>query len=161
MDLFRSRPTEIRSELAHSYLENTFLRWSEQTVARILQERPWLEGRMRDRLHEMEGAFISGYHPRVFIESATTLRRLETGLTQRLLDAADRQFVEEFKPDERLRLLQSSREAFMRALDAWRNYSTRMGHDAKSAAHWTTLQVAATALHGVLSDKELRFRWIP
>lgn len=161
IDTLRSAPTMARGEISHSFLENTFLRWSETTVAATLTEKPDLVDQLRSKLDAFEETFVDGYHPGPLLDGLVTLVGLNDGLRQRLKSAVESEFAAKFRPEERLGLVTQSSSAFLGALDAWRANVAERGVGPESAPLWVALRQAAIALRAVLADSELRMRWIP
>ena len=160
-DLLRSRPTMIRGELAHSYLENRLLRVSEGTAAAMLREDPQMVAEMQAMLAEMEETFVDGYDPSAFVAGLSSLRQLEAGLRQRLFDAVRREYAARFRPEERLAALQRAGGAFLESVDAWHGHVTRSGVGQELSALWSDLRERARELLALLRDPALRTRWIP
>lgn len=160
-DIFQSRPTMIRGELVHSYLENRLLKASEGTAAGMLQEKPQVVAEMRAMLAEMEETFIDGYDPAAVVAGLPSLRPLAAGLRQRLHDAVRQEYAARFRPEERLDALHRSARAFLEALNAWHGQVTCSGVGGESAPLWSALRGRADELRDVLKNPDLRTRWIP
>jgi hypothetical protein len=161
LDIVRSRPAILGGSMGHRYLKNTFLLPSEAAAAGRLQERPEIINEMTAMLREIADTFVDGYDPSVFVLELRSLRTLDDGLRDRLLLALRREYMDRFRPEDRLKKLRRRARAFLKALHGWLRQVSASGVGAKSAPLWKTLQASATVLREFLEDRELSTRWIP
>jgi hypothetical protein len=147
--------------LTHRYLRNTLLLPSEWAAADRIRERPKLIDEMADMLKEIDESFIDGYDPSAFVRELSSLQALDAGLRDHLLAALRREYLERFRPEERLGAFRRSAVTFLKTFQEWNNQTAAAGVNTESAPLWETLQRRAMALHDLLEDRELSTRWIP
>jgi hypothetical protein len=146
--------------LAHRYLDNVLLRWSEGSVAGWFRERPERAEQMRALIEEYLAGFADGYSPEGFVRELPSFRGIDIRLRAELLAAVRAEYRARFHPDERCGEVRARADQFIAAFDDWSaTFSNEPGSE--SAEAWKLVRERAGALHRLLVDPELRCRWIP
>jgi len=159
-DLLCSPPAVAREALSHRYLVKV-VALSEGVAAAWFHEDPGRREEMVRLLVEFEDTFRDGYDPVRFIQELPSLRRLDPRLKESLQEIVGREYLERFRPEDRLATCRTAAAALRETFEAWFGQVSSSGRDPTSAVQWKGFIERAGELRTLLSDPELRCRWIP
>ena len=158
--LLSSPPTVARAPLCHRYLEK-ITTLGEDTAAAWFRKDARRPTEVMRLLAEFEATFGDGYDPAPFVQELRSLGGIDQDLRVRLLDALGDEYGRRFRPAERLAACRAAATDFREAFDGWHGRMLNPDAGPDSAALWETLLERTAELLRLLSDPELRCRWIP